>query len=347
MSSNTPRNIALKAAVSIGVLVAVITLVLHFLFEIGLPIFILFVLPVATAFIAYFIIYSAIEKFIYQKVKIIYKTIHRMKVTPDQELGLDMKDDVLEDVKKEVADWAEDQVEEITALRAKDTFRREFIGNLAHELKTPIFNIQGYVLTLLDGAINDPKHNKKFLKKAAKGVDRMVGLIEDLDSVAKLESGAFHPEKEIFDIVQISREIIESLEEKSQKQNINLTLKNPNEKSILVNADLNRIEQVLVNLIVNSMNYGKENGNTEIRFYDMEDNILIEVSDDGIGIKNEFLPRVFERFFRVDKSRSRDHGGSGLGLSIVKHIIEAHDQTINVRSTPDVGSTFSFTLEKG
>ncbi|NNE55070.1 MAG: sensor histidine kinase [Flavobacteriales bacterium] len=298
-----------------------------------------------TFFVAYAVTFWSIERFIYQKIKVIYKTIHRFK-RGGQKPDLDMDEDVLDEVKNNVANWADDRVHEIRELQAKDSFRREFIGNLAHELKTPVFNIQGYVLTLLDGALEDEQHNRKFLQKTAKSVERMVTLLEDLDAITSIESGVMEIEMVEFDIVDLARNVIESQEQKAAKANINIRLGDSNEKPIPVRADRVRIEQVLTNLVVNSINYGKEGGVTKVRFYDMEDNILIEVADDGIGMTEDHLPRVFERFYRVDQSRSRDLGGSGLGLAIVKHIIEGHGQTINVRSTPQVGSTFSFTLEK-
>ena len=297
--------------------------------------------------ISYYVIYVSIEKFIYDKVKIIYKNIHRFKGrTTSKSRQVRMNENVFDKVNQDVELWAEDSIKEIRMLRETDTFRREFIGNLSHELKTPIFNIQGYILTLLEGALEDPEINKKFLKKAAKGVERITNLLEDLDEITRVEAGKITLKKERFNIVELCREVIESLEHKAKKKNITLRLKNVNEPAIMVLADRSKINQVLTNLMVNSINYGNQDGETKVRFYDMDDNILIEVADNGIGMESHHLPRVFERFYRVDRSRSRDEGGSGLGLSIVKHMVEAHNQSINVRSTPDVGSTFSFTLEK-
>jgi two-component system phosphate regulon sensor histidine kinase PhoR len=291
-------------------------------------------------------IYWSIEKFIYQKIKIIYKTIHRFKSGKDNKKDLSMKDDMLAEVNKDVMDWAENRIQEIRELREKDSFRKEFIGNLSHELKTPIFSIQGYILTLLEGALEDPENNRKFLMKAAKSVDRITMLLQDLDSITKIESGNLKLNKEKFDIVELTREVFESLEHKAKKNNVELIIANPGQIQTFVDADRSKIAQVLTNLIVNSINYGKDGGRTKVRFYDMDENVLIEVADNGLGMSEEHLPRVFERFYRVDKSRSRHVGGSGLGLSIVKHIIDSHGQTINVRSTENVGSTFSFTLKK-
>jgi two-component system phosphate regulon sensor histidine kinase PhoR len=257
-----------------------------------------------------------------------------------------MDEDVISKVNTEVMNWAEDRITEISVLKEQDNFRRDFIGNLAHELKTPIFNIQGYILTLLEGALEDQENNRKFLMKAAKNVDRITALLEDLDTINRIEGGMYKLNVTRFDIVELTTDVIESLDNRARKANISLRLKNPKEKPIFVKGDRPKIEQVMFNLLANSINYGNENGETRVRFYDMEDTFLVEVADNGIGIAEEHLSRIFERFYRVDKSRARHVGGSGLGLSIVKHIIDVHDQTINVRSTLGVGTTFSFTLEK-
>jgi two-component system phosphate regulon sensor histidine kinase PhoR len=346
MAVHTPRDVAVRISIYLTVTVTVLVL-LYVLAENDTPNIGLLIAVAALTFAASFAISSwAVEKFIYRKVKIIYKTIHRFKSTKDRKKDIRMNEDVMTKVNKEVLNWAEDKIQEISELKEQDSFRRDFIGNLGHELKTPIFNIQGYILTLLEGALEDPENNRKFLMKAARNVDRIVTLLEDLDAITRIEGGLLEINSSRFDIVELSKEIIDSLEQKARRQKIKLRLKNPNEKPIFVNADRAKIEQVFINLLVNSINYGKEDGETRIRFYDMEDNILVEVADNGIGISEEDLPRIFERFYRVDKSRSRHAGGSGLGLSIVKHIIDGHDQAINVRSSPDMGTTFSFTLEK-
>ena len=345
MATNTPRNVAIRTAflISISVvgLLTLCALVLPASIHWG-------VIPVAgvVSFGAgYFIVAWAVERFIYQKVKIIYKAIHRLKRTgprPD----IPMNEDVLDEVKKDVLDWADDRVSEIRSLREQDSFRRDYIGNLSHELKTPVFNIQGYILTLLEGALEDPRHNRIFLEKAARSVDRMVVLLEDLDGITRIESGNLELHREDFDLNKLAREVIESLEYTAKKSKIKLVINSSKDEVIPINADRSRVEQILTNLLVNSIKYGKEDGTTKIRFYDMDTDFLVEVADDGIGMTTEHLPRVFERFYRVDKSRSRHHGGTGLGMAIVKHLVEAHGQTINVRSTEGVGSTFSFTMQK-
>jgi two-component system phosphate regulon sensor histidine kinase PhoR len=249
-------------------------------------------------------------------------------------------------VEKEVAEWAEERKAEISELKAREIFRREFIGNVSHELKTPIFNIQGYILTLIDGGLEDDKINMKYLKRASKSVDRMINLIQDMDTLNKLESGILEIKVSDFDFARLIHDVLDMLEDSAKKRSINLktTLKRTDEQ--IVHADPNRIEQVLFNLLINAIKYGKRDGHVNIKTFDMEDRILVEVEDDGMGIPEQDLSRIFERFYRVDKSRTRDAVGSCLGLSIVKHIIDAHKETINVRSTEGVGSTFSFTLKK-
>jgi two-component system phosphate regulon sensor histidine kinase PhoR len=345
MAENTPRNVAFRTSAMAAIFSAVIYGVSS-CFLVGTIDWRIMGIILSFSFAGgYFINSWAIEKFIYQKVKVIYKTIHRLKRTPENRVELGMGEDVLEEVKKDVLGWADDRVKEVEDLEERDNYRRDFIGNLSHELKTPVFNIQGYVLTLLEGALEDEENNRKFLEKAERSVQRMVNLLEDLDRINKIESGALELEMEPMDISEVSQEIVDSLEQKARKANVNLRLKHP-ESSFPVIGDRMRIEQVLTNLLVNSINYGQDGGETLLRFYDMGENVLVEVADNGIGMSESHLSRVWERFYRVDKSRSRDSGGSGLGLAIVKHIIEAHGQTINVRSTKDVGSTFAFTLKK-
>jgi len=254
--------------------------------------------------------------------------------------------DLLEEVNKDVHAWTQDKLGEIEELQIQENFRKEFIGNLSHELKTPLFTIQGYILTLLDGALDDPQHNELFLKKAAKSVDRMTALLEDLDSITAAEGAELPMLKEKFDIVNLTNEVFELLESAAASSKIELRLKSSNQKSEFVNADKEKITQVLTNLLLNSVKYGNKGGYTGVRFYDMDDTILIEIKDDGIGIEEEHLPRLFERFYRVDKSRSRHIAGTGLGLAITKHILEAHGHDISVRSAVGKGSTFAFSLTK-
>lgn len=345
MANTTPRSIALSNAFIIAVTAGAVSGIVEYLTT-GSVSWVIFLGFIVAMIAGYFVISWSIQRFIYEKVKIIYKTIHRVKSSKEQRAGIKSDDDPLEKVKDDVLDWAEDKVEEIKVLKQKDDYRKEFIGNMSHELKTPVFNIQGYLLTLLEGALEDPNINRKFLEKAAKSTDRMVALLDDLDAISRIETGNLELKYQEFDLVEMAKEVVDSLEQKAQKKSIDLIIKDNSQKPIMVYGDTSKIEQVLVNLVANSLNYGRENGETRIRFYDMEETILLEVSDNGIGIAEEHLPRLFERFYRVDKSRDRNQGGTGLGLAIVKHIIDLHDQTINVRSTEDVGSTFSFTLKK-
>jgi len=285
------------------------------------------------------LIYQVVKLYIHSKISVIYKNIYKHKgVTRFVDVDIDS-------VEKEVENWAIQKENEILQMKASETYRREFIGNVSHELKTPIFNIQGYILTLLDGGLYDEEVNMKYLKRTSKSVDRMINIVDDLEVITRLETEETQLEIGEFNIVDLAKDVLDQLELKANDSKIELSI----QKEILtefVLGDIDKIQQVFANLISNSIKYGKEGGRTEVRFFDMNDNILIEIADDGIGISEMDLPRLFERFYRVDKNRSRKIGGTGLGLAIVKHIIEAHNQTINVRSTVDVGSTFSFILKK-
>jgi len=342
----TPRQVALASAALITGLLAVTYFLVIYLLEREFSLLPLVVLISLGFSISYGIVFYFIERFLYHKVKIIYKTIHSLKRQSESRQKIQMSADVLSEINREVADWADEKIREVKDLRSAENYRREFIGNLAHELKTPVFNIQGYIESLLDTELNDPELNRKFLDRANLSCDRMVDLLKDLDQIAKIESGNMPLELSRFDVVQLAKETVDMLEPQARERNVELKLRNTNEKPIIVEADRKRIQQVFVNLLVNSIAYGKEGGETRVRFYDMDDNVLIEIADDGLGIAIEHLPRLFERFYRVDKSRSRNEGGSGLGLAICKHIIDSHDQSISVRSTEGVGSTFSFTLKK-
>ena len=285
------------------------------------------------------LIYQVVKLYIHSKISVIYKNIYKHKgVTRFVDVDVDS-------VEKEVENWAIQKENEILQMKASETYRREFIGNVSHELKTPIFNIQGYILTLLDGGLFDEEVNMKYLKRTSKSVDRMINIVDDLEVITRLETEESQLEIGEFNIVELVKDVLDQLELKANESKIELSI----QKEILtefVVGDIDKIQQVFANLISNSIKYGKEGGRTEVRFFDMNENILIEIADDGIGISEMDLPRLFERFYRVDKNRSRKIGGTGLGLAIVKHIIEAHNQTINVRSTIDVGSTFSFILKK-
>jgi two-component system phosphate regulon sensor histidine kinase PhoR len=297
--------------------------------------------------LSYFFIFNTLQVFIYRKIKLIYKSIHNLKLGKDSAFGEHLSDDPVTDVENEVRDWAVLKKKEVDELKRMEQFRKEFLANVSHELKTPLFSLQGYIHTLLDGAIDDPNVNKQFLEKSARNLERLCTLVDDLGEISQIERGNTALMFETFDINKLVKEVFEAVDVKADTKNISLTIKKGCDTSFFVFADRERIRQVLTNLIENSIKYGKENGETTIGFYDMDVNILVEVSDNGIGIGEEHLPRLFERFYRVDKHRSRDVGGTGLGLAIVKHIVEAHQQIINVRSTSGLGSTFGFTLKKG
>ncbi|MCF8416301.1 MAG: sensor histidine kinase [Crocinitomicaceae bacterium] len=266
-------------------------------------------------------------------------------MTKENEISFKITDDVIANAEIETQLWTEERNKEISKLKEQEEFRREFLGNLAHELKTPIFSIQGYILTLLDGGLEDENVNRTFLERASKATDRMVSIIEDLDQITKMEVDALKLEMRPFDIVELVTDIFESLEMIAKEKNIKLLFAKEYSSTFVI-GDKPKIAQVLVNLITNSIFYGNKDGTTIVRFYKMDDIVTIEVSDNGPGIEEEHLPRLFERFYRVEKSRNRNDGGSGLGLAIAKHIVESHRQTISVRSTYGVGSTFSFSLDK-
>lgn len=338
----TPRAISLLTALAVS---AIPTLIAFFDGNTWVECLFVFLITLLCSFLFFF---YATEVFIYRKIKLIYKTIHSLKTQKYDSAfkKFDFDADPISEVNQEVIQWATDKKAEIDELKKQEQFRKEFLGNVSHELKTPIFNIQGYIHTLLDGAINDPKVNLHFLRKAAKSTDRLCDLVEDLVSISQLETGEMRMEMERFDIWSLVKDVYESMDMKARERNISLLIKEGCDHPFYVYADKYRIRQVLVNLIVNSIKYGREGGRTTCSFYDMDENILVEVADNGEGIEQEHLPRLFERFYRVDKSRSREAGGNGLGLAIVKHIIEAHDQAVNVRSTMGKGTTFGFTLKK-
>jgi two-component system, OmpR family, phosphate regulon sensor histidine kinase PhoR len=346
MKVRSPRGVALLAALVISTSACVLISILAAWRDVEIDGRELGWFTMGLFAVSFFITHTLIQRFIFHKIRVIYKNIHRYKGTKERAGDFNMGDDVMEDVKLEVEEWASERANEIAELKAAHSFRREFIGNLAHELKTPIFNIQGYVLTLIEGGLNDPEIAQKFLAKAAKNVDRMAGMIEDLDIISKMESGQLDVYSEPFNLGELVSDVVEALEVRAFKAGIALEITDGSIRSQMVEGDRSKIEQVLTNLVSNSLAYGVEGGKTQLRFYDMDTQVLVEVADDGIGIKESDLPRIFERFYRVDKSRSRNAGGSGLGLAIVKHIVESHGQNITVRSTYEQGSTFSFTLAK-
>lgn len=287
-----------------------------------------------------------IDRFIYSKIRLIYKSIHRVKTGKANKPRYKAGDNLLEHVQQEVEQWETEKSTEIERLTQLEQYRRDFIGNVAHELKTPLFNIEGYISTLIDGGLDDPSINREYLKRTEKSVERLIRIIEDLDEIAQLESGQLKLDFVRFDIVELCREVVEMLDLKAIKKNVQLLVQEP-VKMIWVEGDREKIRQVITNIIDNSIRYGNhDNGRTKIGFFDMDELILIEITDNGIGISQEDLPRVFERFYRTGPGRAATRKGKGLGLAITKHIVEAHHQTVHVRSTIGVGTTFGFTLKK-
>lgn len=295
--------------------------------------------------ISFSVIQYRVQNFIYKRVKQIYNDLKLLESTSyrKKRITTDMAT-----LKQEIDRFARDKKMEIETLKVREEYRKEFLGNVSHELKTPLFTVQGYLETLIDGAANNEKLREKYLDRANKGVERLIYIVKDLDMITKLEVGDVSIETQTFNIIELIKNVFDLLEMKASKKKITLTFDRQYTKPILVNADQEKIQQVLTNLVVNSIKYGKEKGTTEISVENLIKNkVIIRVTDNGEGIEKENIPRLFERFFRVDKSGSRKEGGSGLGLAIVKHIIEAHDENIYIESQFGIGSEFSFTLEKG
>ncbi len=284
------------------------------------------------------------ERFIYRRVKKIYDDVSLLDSTTlrNQPITTDMAT-----LTKEVKKFATDKKLEIETLKVREEYRREFLGNVSHELKTPLFTVQGYISTLLDGAMSDKTLRKKYLERAEKGVERLIYIVKDLDMITKLETGDLNLEYSIFDIVELVKNVFDLLEMRATKKNITLTFDTKYPNPIYVNADQEKIQQVVTNLVMNSIKYGRDGGTTEVSIENLVKNkLIVRVTDNGEGIQKQHIPRLFERFYRVDKSGARSEGGSGLGLAIVKHIIEGHNEKIYVESQFGVGSEFSFTLEK-
>ncbi len=329
--------IALFASILVGVTAGVLDHTWWLCLSLAVGTFIL------QALLALFII----RKYVAYKLRPIYSIVLSRNVHT-HEIFSELKDKKVEDVGEELTEWANKNDKEIAQLKETERFRKQYLGNVAHELKTPIFNIQGYISTLLDGGLEDELINRKFLERAEKSIDRLINIVNDLDTISRLESNMNKLTPDHFDIVALANEIAEQAEIEAEKKNIKISVKGADSlpSPFWVEADKHYIGQVLINLIINSIRYGKEGGTTRVRFRDMMDKILVEVEDNGQGMAQGDLPRIFERFYRTDKGRSREQGGTGLGLAIVKHIIEAHGEKVSVRSELDKGSIFSFTLKK-
>ncbi|RLD61333.1 MAG: sensor histidine kinase [Bacteroidetes bacterium] len=347
MKNPTPIEVARIIVALLALLIFTFLLLAKLLSPSQLEWYIVVGSPIIVAFPGYFIISIAIEKFIYRKIKLIYKIISETKPSVNKDFEkINLGENIIDKVEEEVIEWNRNKGEELRKMKKMEAYRKEFLGNVSHELKTPLFSIQGYLETLIEGGLKDKKINKKFLQKANKNVDRIISIIDDLQMISNIEEDSFSVRPEKFNITELATETMEALEMQAGLKKVKLSFKDGCNKPFMVDAEKEMIQQVLNNLIYNSVKYGNKNGETQIGIYDMGKSILVEVSDNGIGIALKDLNRIFERFYRVDTNRSRKHGGSGLGLAIVKHIIEAHGQTINVRSTPEMGSTFGFTLLK-
>lgn len=294
----------------------------------------------------YFMAAYVMRRYVIFRIKPMYQIL-RSRDSKSGEIDQEYKGrDVVTEVEGELQAWAERNSMEIARLRENEQYRKEFVGNVSHELKTPLCSIQGYILTLLDGGLEDPDINRKYLEQSQKNIDRLIHIVRDLEDISRLEAGTLELQRERFDLLALVDEIMQSLEMQASERGITLVSDRGVLPQLMVDADRARVGQVLINLLSNSVKYGRDGGRTRVRYVDMFEKVMVEVQDNGIGLTAEQLPRIFERFYRVDKSRSRAAGGTGLGLAIVKHILEAHKETITVRSAPDVGTTFSFTLTK-
>ncbi len=340
-SNITPRQISLLAALILSIPESILVIWASGKWALGF-------LSFSIIFLAsYLVISTLLEKFINRKIRLIYKFIHKTKATKKEETYYKyvLPAKTLDEVSREVEEWANENEKEMEVLRQNEQFRREFLQNLSHEFRTPIFAIQGYVETLLNGALDNPNVNKKYLEKAGRNVERLSNLLSDLEQISKLERGELPLIKQNFVIQELVREVFEEVATRAEVVNITCEIKKECESPLSVFADKEKIRQVLTNLVENSVKYGKQSGRITASMYKTDENhILIEITDDGIGIPEKELSRIFERFYRTETGRSRDIAGSGLGLAICKHIIEAHGETIHVRSTEQIGTTIGFTL---
>ena len=337
-------SFALWSSVYLTLISIVFALFSYFFFSKEIDLLSIFIFEVIVFVLSFFIIQYRAERFIYKRIKKIYDEISILDVDDLKKKSITTD---IETLSKTVQEFVEGKRIEIQNLTERDSFRRDFLGNVAHELKTPLFTVQGYILTLLEGAADDEMIRTKYLDRTSKGVERLVSIVKDLDMIAKLETEGMKMNFEVFNILELAQNVFDLFEMRAKKKNVTLQFDRVYEFPVFVSGDIERIEQVLINLVVNSIKYGKPNGTTTIGIESYnEQKFIIKVVDNGEGIKQEHLSRLFERFYRVDQSRSRDQGGSGLGLSIVKHIIEAHNETILLKSVYGEGSEFSFTLEK-
>ncbi len=347
MKKSNPASFALRIALLTALASGIIGYGIYQVSPLTAPVYFVLLLTLLLFLCVWLFVYVQVRKIYFEKLKLVYKNVlHLQNQSPDTSLDQERDLDYFGEINRMLKENAREQKEEIDHLKQMELYRKEFLGNVSHELKTPIFNVQGYIHTLIDGGIEDHDINLLYLNKAARSLDRLISIVDDLESISKIESGNLNLELRTFDICELTKDVLESSELMAREKRIHLYIKESCDKPHYVYADKDRIRQVMVNLLVNSIKYGKTEGFTEVRFYDYEDTIKIEVEDNGIGVEKHHLPRLFERFYRVDKSRSRMQGGTGLGLAIVKHLIEAHNQKISVHSEPGYGTTFTFSLKK-
>ena len=342
-----PKSQTIKFALNLAAIITVMAiffaLSLFYGLEINSPLWLWLIFGFVFFLFSFWVIKYYTERLIYRQIKKIYKDVQGLEDAKIDQSPVTMDLNLLT---QEVERFTENRQLELTTLKDREAYRREFMGNVAHELKTPLFTVQGYVLTLLDGAMKDKSVRKKYLQRANKAVERLIYIVKDLDMITKIEMGGLTLDQESFNIIELVQNAFDLLEMKAQKKEISLVFDRDYQDSIMVNADRERIQQVLTNLVDNSIKYGKQSGTTEVTINQLsKDRCLVRVTDNGEGIEQEHMGRLFERFYRVDKSGSRAVGGSGLGLAIVKHLIEAHGEKIYVESQFGVGSEFSFTLE--
>ncbi len=345
MKSSKPIILLLAGSAMIFFIALIACIMLNYWIK-PFPVWVVFVFPLFIGGVAYLVFYTIVKNMIHDRLTILYKSIRRGKSSGEKRKKFRIADDIIGNAEAEAKLWAEERSKEIIMLKQQEAFRREFLGNLAHELKTPIFSIQGYILTLLEGGLEDETVNRKFLERASQGTDRMVRIVEDLDEITKMEVDKLAMNIQKFDIIELIKEIIDSFEIKAKEKNIVVKF-NKTYPTVIVKGDRYKIGQVITNLINNSIAYNNENGTTKVRLNQLDKIVTVEIADDGPGIESKDMTRLFERFYRVEKSRNRNEGGSGLGLAIAKHIVEAHGYTLTVRSTVGMGSTFAFSLDAG
>lgn len=347
MQTNSPRSLSIYISLFVSFFSLFLIILIFWYKDVSINLWLLLIILILIFSVTFTLVYFTLERFIYHKIKLLYRATNMLKINKGvSNIEIDMNSDIIEKVSNDVALWMVDQHKTIDQLQERESFRREFIGNLAHELKTPVFSIQGYILTLLEGGLEDEDINRLFLERAAYGVDRITSLLKDLDAISKLESGQVNLDIKRVNFTKLVHEVVDEMELKAKKNKTDIKIDFPSEKEIWVNADPIKISQVITNLLNNAISYSKKGGEVHIKRNKLDKKILIDIEDQGVGIKKEDINRIFERFYRVEKSRARHKGGTGLGLAIVKHIIEAHGETITAQSKPGKGTTFTFSLSR-